>query len=297
VADIGMWVQTACTWEVTARKVGDVNPVHDLDTLKFADFTAAAAAFAPVFDEAPQRRVGETVLDAVRVMRRQVNKNTHLGTILLLAPLAAVPIGDDLETGLERVLSSLDVTDARLVYQAIRLAEPSGLGHVPEQDVVKEPTLPLRQIMALAASRDMIARQYADGWSSRGFRDVLDLGVSALRCGIGQTGSVEGAILLCQLLWLVEPLDSLIVRKRGVSEAEEARRRARAVIERGHPQGWPHSPAAMDAWLELDRWLRAEPGRNPGTTADLVAASLFVALRSGILTVPPTLPWVCDLVP
>jgi hypothetical protein len=43
--------------------------------------------------------------------------------------------------------------------------------------------------------------------------------------------------------------------------------------------------------------MRAEPGRNPGTTADLVAACLFVALRSGILTVPPTLPWTCDLVP
>src|SRR5271156_4582588 len=100
VAAMGLWAQTACIWEVTARKVGDVNPVHDLDTLKFSHFTQAAAAFAPVFDFAVQRRIGETILEAVQVMRRMVPVNTHLGTILLLAPLAAVPIGEDLRTGL-----------------------------------------------------------------------------------------------------------------------------------------------------------------------------------------------------
>jgi triphosphoribosyl-dephospho-CoA synthase len=43
---------------------------------------------------------------------------------------------------------------------------------------------------------------------------------------------------------------------------------------------------------ELDAWLRAEGrGRNPGTTADLVTASLFVALREGILPLPAAHPW------
>ena len=39
--------------------------------------------------------------------------------------------------------------------------------------------------------------------------------------------------------------------------------------------------------------MRSERGRNPGTTADLVCACLFVALRTGILTLPTSLPWTC----
>ena len=38
---------------------------------------------------------------------------------------------------------------------------------------------------------------------------------------------------------------------------------------------------------EFDAWLRADGHRrNPGTTADLIAASLFAAFRDGILPMP-----------
>jgi len=289
VADFGMWVRTACTWEVTARKLGDVNPHHDLNTLKFADFIQAAAAFSPVFDSAEQRRVGETVLEAVRAMRRAVNTNTHLGTILLLAPLATVARHENLLIARAHRLDGLDLTDARLVYEAIRLAQPSGLGRAAEQDVAEEPTLPLRDLMALAADRDLVARQYANG-----FQDIFDLGMPALTQGLKATGSVEGGILFCQMAWLAKHPDSLIARKLGLQEAREI-----SLIAERLRQGdwWPNDPASWKHWRKLDRFMRAEPGRNPGTTADLVAASLFVALRSGILAVPPTLPWDCDLVP
>jgi hypothetical protein len=46
---------------------------------------------------------------------------------------------------------------------------------------------------------------------------------------------------------------------------------------------------------ELDAWLRAEGnGRNPGTSADLVTACLFVALREGRITLPLELPFASD---
>jgi triphosphoribosyl-dephospho-CoA synthase len=286
---LSLWVHTACTWEVTARKLGDVNPLHDLATLRFADFSRAAAAFAPVFESAPHRRIGETVLEAVRVMRSTVGVNTHLGTILLLAPLAAVALAEDLGTGLAGRLDSLDLTDARLVYEAIRLAQPSGLGRAPEQDVAEEPTLPLRDVMALAAARDLVARQYAHG-----FQDIFGLGVPALMWGLRATASVEGGILVCQVAWLAEHPDSLIARKLGSQEAREISRAAQALQDGDQ---WPCDPARWKHWRKLDCWMRAQPGRNPGTTADLVAACLFVALRSGILTVPPTLPWTCSLAP
>ena len=59
---------------------------------------------------------------------------------------------------------------------------------------------------------------------------------------------------------------------------------------RGH--GRTANPAGWTALRDLDAWLRAEGhARNPGSTADLVTACLFVALREGVLTLPNDLPW------
>src|SRR5207302_1578357 len=130
-------------------------------------------------ETARQRRVGETVLAAVQAQRQAVRTNTNLGIVLLLAPLVAVPLGEDLQAGVARVLDGLDLADAGVVFEAIRLARPGGLGRAAEQDVHAKPTLPLRQIMALAADRDLIARQYANG-----FREVFEEGVPALERGL-----------------------------------------------------------------------------------------------------------------
>ena len=92
----------------------------------------------------------------------------------MLAPLAAVSPGAELRSGVAAVLDQLDLEDSRLTYRAIRLANPGGLGRSPDQDVADEPTMPLRQVMALAADRDLVARQYADG-----FATVFDEGVPA----------------------------------------------------------------------------------------------------------------------
>jgi triphosphoribosyl-dephospho-CoA synthase len=279
MSSLALWAQTACLWEVTAGKAGDTNPRHDLDTLHYVDFLLSTAAIAPVLGTADTRPVGATVLEAVQAMRQTVGKNPHLGTILLLAPLATVPLEADLRGGVIRVLDDLTVEDARAVYQAIRLAQPSGLGRASEQDVATEPTQTLRAVMTLAADRDLVARQYANG-----FHEVFDEAVPALQHGMAKTGSLEEAILFCQLSLLANHPDSLIARKRGLGEATEASRRAREVLQ----QAWPKCDTA---WRGLDAWLRAERGRNPGTTADLIATVLFVALRTGILTVPPALPW------
>jgi triphosphoribosyl-dephospho-CoA synthase len=83
---------------------------------------------------------------------------------------------------------------------------------------------------------------------------------------------------------LAQHPDSLIVRKAGIEIAREVQRRAAVVIE----NQWPHHPAGWQAFHGLDGWLRADGHhRNPGTSADLIAAALFVALREGWLT-PPT---------
>lgn len=281
--DAGLCAQIACIWEATARKPGNVHRYRDFDDVAYPDFLLSAAAIAPAMTTACQRRFGTTVLDAVRASRRVTGTNTNLGMVLLLAPLAAVPPEHELRGGVQRVLAGLDVEDARLVYEAIRLAAPGGLGRASEQDVHTEPTQTLRQVMALAAERDLVARQYAND-----FAEVLDDGVPAVLAGLEHTGSLEGAIVFAHLHLLARHPDTLILRKGGRTEAEEASRRAGAVFD----AKWPRDRDGWAALTELDSWLRAEGrARNPGATADLIAACLFVLLRENTITLPPRYPW------
>jgi triphosphoribosyl-dephospho-CoA synthase len=77
--------------------------------------------------------------------------------------------------------------------------------------------------------------------------------------------------------------DSLIARKRGAVEAMESAMRASAVLDKG----WPHKSGGRDAFADLDAWLRDEGRRrNPGTTADVIAACLFVLLRQQKIALP-----------
>ena len=164
----GRLAEIACLLEVTARKPGNVHRFRDFKDLHFLDFLLSATAIAAPLDRAVEQGLGATVLAAVEATREVVSTNTNLGMILLLAPLAAVPRTVDLAEGVEQVLAATTRDDARDAYRAIRLARPGGLGEVPDQDVAAEPTVTLREAMALAADRDLVARQYANG-----FREVL----------------------------------------------------------------------------------------------------------------------------
>jgi triphosphoribosyl-dephospho-CoA synthase len=280
---LAVCAELACTWEARARKAGNVTPEHAFADLCVDEFYRSAEAIAPIIKGAAERSVGATVLLAIEATREVVASNTNLGIVLLLAPLAAVPRPYPLRTGIEAVLESLTVEDSRSVFAAIRLAQPGGLGVRSDHDVRQEPTLPLREVMALAEAHDMVARQYFNG-----FYEVLDDGVPALQQGLERLKFVEDAIIYCQLTLLAHHRDSLIARKRGWQEATDASRRAEEVLK----AGWPNSPESRAAFAALDSWMRAKRNqRNPGTTADLVTASLFAALREGIITVPSPYPW------
>jgi triphosphoribosyl-dephospho-CoA synthase len=120
--------------------------------------------------------------------------------------------------------------------------------------------------------------------------------VPTLRRGLQQsrTGSLEEAIIYTHLHWMATIPDSLISRKRGPEEAAEASKLAHEVLI----SGWPGREPGWEAMERLDRWLRAEGNaRNPGTSADLVAASLFVALHEGVISLPLTAAWSMPNVP
>ena len=275
---LGQLAQVACLLEVTARKPGNVHRHSDFADLHFMDFLLSACAIAGPLDRAAAEGVGVSVHAAIEATRRVVNTNTNLGIVLLLAPLAAVPLGDDLAEGVENVLAATSVDDAKRVYRAIQLAQPGGLGEVPDQDINRGPTITLRAAMALAADRDLVARQYANG-----FREVLGEALPVLRECLNASQPLETAIVAAYLNVLARHPDSLIARKYGFAQAVDVSRRAAELLE----AGWPDTDQARRHCETFDAWLRHPSNRfNPGTTADLVTAALYAALRDGTIGLP-----------
>lgn len=249
--------------------------------MQAVDLLASAAAVGPVLDRALELGLGGTVLAGVRATRRVTSVNTNLGILLLLAPLARVKAErlSEFRAELAGVLHGTTVEDAASTFQAIRLAQPGGLGKVDTEDVAEAPSMPLLETMRLAAERDLIARQYVHG-----FADVFGLVLPAL----AGDGSLEEAILTAQLRLIASVGDSLIGRKLGVAVEQDCKARARAVLD----AGWPVAAEAVRQFRLLDEWLRADGHRrNPGATADLITAGLFVALRTGSIELPLKRPW------
>jgi triphosphoribosyl-dephospho-CoA synthase len=165
------------------------------------------------------------------------------------------------------------VRDASDVYVAIRLAHPAGLGHAEEQDLAHTPTNKLRTVMALAADRDSVAREYATDYAI-----TFELGAPTLRRARLDLLSWNDAIVETYLTVLAFAPDTHIARKLGTGVAAEVSRRARAILVAGGVR----TPAGRRRVAALDRALRdARNARNPGTTADLTAAAIFVVLLEG----------------
>ncbi len=273
-------IRLACLLEATARKAGNVHPGAAFEHLSYDDFVRSAEACSPIIARAAENGVGSTILAAVRATKACCEHNTNLGIILLLTPLAAVPTDVSLSDGVGKVLANLTDADTAAVYEAIRLAAPRGLGSSEEADVADGgPDGSLLDAMKLAADRDQVAAQYVTD-----FRLVLWFGMQLLERSTDFSSEWERVIVRLQLELMGRCPDTDILRKCGAIDAEESARRAKAVIN----ANWPHSLEGRSRFREFDRWLRVRRSqRNPGTTADLVTACLFAALRGNLIT-PPT---------
>lgn len=286
-------IELACLMEASARKPGNVHPGASFVDLCYEDFVQAAATIAPIVADAKPTTIGATVLRAIEATQQHARSNINLGIVLLFTPLAAIHKGQSI-AALREILRGTTQRDAADVYRAIRLAVPGGLGEVDDQDVADEPQQTLLEVMQLAADRDLIAAQYAHDFAlvqalagtvaHRIQQRALDQNASAALLSDPPMPPWEAAVITLFLELVADLPDSLIVRKNDSVVAQESQRRARAVIE----TGWPLTPEGAAEFQDFDAWLRADGHRrNPGTSADLIAAALFVALRSGWIT-PPT---------
>ena len=269
----------ACALDVAVRKPGNVSAAWPGHGMAAAQFLASAqAAVEPLF--VPGERVGPRIERAMAATWAAAGCNTNLGILLLCAPIAAaielpgaLQGAARLRAAVQATLSGLDLDDTRHAYRAIALANPGGLGRTQAEDVHDEPHLPLRAAMALAAPRDSIARQYANG-----FDDVFDVASPLERLGFSLIDfdpdtpvdhAIAASVQQLFLRFLSRWPDSHIVRKHGRDVAHTVMSAAQAW--QGHLR--PEADPAFAAW---DEALKAQ-SINPGTSADLSVAALLLA--------------------
>jgi len=262
--------QVACLLEASCEKPGSVTPSKQFDDLGYTDFLLASVIFGQSLRETSHKSVGEIILKSVKTLSKELKSNANLGIILLIAPLASAFYrrGELGPKNVRSTLSALTVADASFAFSAIKLADPGGLGTQPVHDVRKKPSITLLRAMKLAAHKDWIAHEYAHN-----FDITLTIGVPQLLKNIKSTGDFRDAIVQTYLRLLYLYPDSHIGRKVSGDTALKISEKAGEVLQKGGVA----SAAGRRAISAFDKYLRSDSNLlNPGTTSDLIAATLFV---------------------
>jgi triphosphoribosyl-dephospho-CoA synthase len=266
-------------------KPGNVDRHRDLDDLRFEQFLAGSVGstvgLRAAADGAP---LGEAFERAVRGMSRQSGGNTQFGCLLLLTPLVSAAADGELtrEAVRERCRGTT-VDDAVAFYRAFEHVDVA-VGDPPEdaddldarrgsdaEPALREREATLWDVMELSADPDeRVPDTNAQEWVE-GFPRTFE----AADVILADDGPVLDRAARCFLRELATEPDTLVATNHGESAAREVRERAASTLAEVEEAG------SLDPAEELAEAF-VDEGVNPGTTADRVAAALFVALERGL---------------
>lgn len=270
--------QLAMLLEVSATpKPGNVDREHDYADMKYEHFLASAAAVYPVFESAAgtRKNVGKHIKDAVAETQKwQRGGNTHFGTFLLVMPLVMASGASERYNEIRKnavlIVKNTTVADAINLYEAFRIVNVKVRPH-EEFDVysnsspgeIKKKKMTLYDLMELSSGRDLIAGEWTNGFE-RTFKSASWIKKSAKASGVNE------AVVRSYLALLSEQIDTFVETKFGTNAAEDVRRRA---------AGLRNASLA-----ELRKWDAELISRkiNPGSSADIIAGAIFLALLGGL---------------
>lgn len=256
--------QLAMMLEVTAYpKPGNVDRCHDYPETRLEHFLASTIFARDALEEAAsgKGRIGEIIGHAVRDTSCHKGGNTHFGAFILLIPLL---YGSDIPGAIAAVAKT-DTSDAVAFYRAFALTAVK-MNATDELDVndpkaiaaIRDRDMTLLDIMQHSAANDMVAREWVTG-----FR-LVRRGADLLKeLGPGRQSVVDAFMTLLA----TEP-DTFIIKKHGPEVARETMLRARDVLD------------GKLAIKQLDEDC-IQRDINPGSIADIIIASVFIALGEG----------------
>ncbi|MBT3058443.1 MAG: triphosphoribosyl-dephospho-CoA synthase [Candidatus Thiodiazotropha sp.] len=268
----------ACLCELDALKPGNVHRFSDGHRMTLEDFITSATVTAEPLT-LPGLGLGERIYRAVAATREAVGCNTNLGILMLCAPLIHALLEESrpnnaLHDRLCHLLLKTDSDQVGWLFRAIQLAAPGGLGQSDKYDVAEAPRASLIEVMEHAAERDLVARQYATG-----FADLFGFALPLLHDYQARWQN-EWAITALFLSLLARYPDSHIRRKNGLYKAVATSLHGAELLKELEKAELPeHYHLRL---LQADNEFKRE-GINPGTSADLTVATLFISYLEQIL--------------
>lgn len=288
-------------------KPGNVHRTKDFLDTRYEHFIAGAVAIQPVFYDFCKKiyqieskkstsyefvNLGKLFYKASQSMINwQYGGNVILGHILILAPLAAAATicikqnkrsYNDLRYYLNNIIDDASVEDTILLYKAINICNPGGLGHRSKYDITAKQSIDelrrdgirLKKIFNLSKEYDLISREY-----STGFKIILETGLPYFKKNFEEFHDINIATVNTFLKLLSEYEDTLIIRKSGIDAAERLKKKATELILKNGIA----TKNGLKMVREFDAFLQKEEGRlNPGTTADILTGIIFCALIFGL---------------
>jgi len=306
-SNVSKSLQLAILLEVSAYpKPGNVHRTADFSETKYEHFLASSVAVGPLLMYGAEQGVkavngeinlgqigiGKIIKDAVSdTLSWQRGKNTLLGSIILLAPMAAAAgltmtknssfSITKFRKNIKAVVESSTPNDAANLYDAIALAQPGGLGKVPTLDVtdanskqkILHDRISLYEIFKISSSWDSVASEWVSNYGI-----TFDIGYRYLKKQLEGNVDINTVTVHTYLKVLSKVPDTLIARKTGKAKAKWVSTEAEQILMAGGLT----TKEGKRRLLDFDRKLR-DPNHtlNPGTTADITAAILAVAILNG----------------
>ena len=291
---IAKTAQIASILEVSGHpKPGNVHRTRDFPDMVFEDFLMSGVVIGDTMKKAAQQGfkynkksdshdkigLGELIKDAVIETNNWVENNTNLGIIMLLTPLsAAAGMSSDvseIQDNVDEIMQSTTSQDAINLYDAINIADAGGMGQRDEYDVgsdsakqqLMDKDINMYDVLDLSSQWDMLAYEL-----TRSMPITFDIGYPTFK-GVKESDGINKATVQTFLTILSIYNDTLIARKYGVEEAQKVSEDANLIISEGGiltDKGRHMIDKFDDDLIEKDL--------NPGTTADLTASSVMVAL-------------------
>ncbi|AXI24672.1 hypothetical protein CFE53_00155 [Methanofervidicoccus sp. A16] len=282
--DIMKSSQIACVLEVSSFKPGNVHRYRDFSDIKYHHFLTSGIAFGDVIYKAAQdsKNIGKYIKMAVIQSRRWSPSNANLGIIMLHVPIAMGAGNIDnfdsskLRKEMIRLSKNTTVEDSLNVYDAISIAMPNlnppkRGPDVKEEDAKKrliEENMTLYHVFKISSEWDNISKEWTEGFK------ISFEGYELLKNYYLEERDINWAITKTYIHLLSKYPDTLIARKNNLEISKEVSKIAMEIRNNGYKK---------EDIEKFDSYLSKDGNRlNPGTTADIVAASLMIFLLDRI---------------
>ena len=282
-SEIAKMAQIASALEVSGYpKPGNVHRTRDFEDMVFEDFIISGIVIGDAIREActnvdvKNPKLGKYILQAVNETDRWIQNNTNLGIVMMTIPIAvATAISDnfnEIRENIKLLMKNTSVDDACDLYDAINIADAGGMGDQEEYDVssqnakkeLKENSQTMYDVLKISAPWDILAREMTSDMPA-----VFEIGYPTYH-KLKKEKSQNEACILTFLTILSQVPDTLISRKYGSDEALKISMMTRDLLKIKNNVDFPVKLKEFDDYLYNNKY-------NPGTTADLTAASIFVS--------------------